>query len=144
MVTTSSALSSSSEPRIRSSNARSAAYSGWFAAFFSAAFLETGFFVESFLVAGFAATLDFAGAFLAPVVLRVSVHPPSRPDGGTVRAIYHAGMTPTKPSAKVRDARIAVALCALRLPSMTAIAGGRRAHNAGPSRAWPKRRIGLA
>jgi len=109
---------------MRSSNARSARYRGWFAAFFSAAFLETGFFVESFLAAGLAATLDFAGDFFAPVVFRVSFCPPSRPDEGAVWAIYHAGMTPTKPSAKPRDARIAVALCALRLPSITAMAGG--------------------
>jgi hypothetical protein len=77
-------LSSSRDAWIRASSARSAAYSGWFAAFFSATFLETGFLVEGFLAAGLEAALDFAGAFLAPVFLRVSVHPPSCPNEGTV------------------------------------------------------------
>ena len=128
---------------MRSRSARSTAYKGWFAAFFMATFLETGFLVEGFLAAGFAAALDLAGAFLAPVVLRVSFHPPAHLTGDTVKAIYHAGMTPTKPSAKRWRERMAVALCALRLPSMTEMAGVRLRQSAFSARVWPKRRIGL-
>ena len=122
-----SALSSSSDVRMRSSSARSTWYKGRFAAFLRAAFFETGFLVEGFLTGRLAADLAFAGAFLAPMFLRVSFHPPSCP--GTVQVIYHVGMTPTKPSAKRKEARMAVALWALRLPSMMAIAGARRTHS---------------